>query len=281
MGSFIRQHALPLVYSVAIHVTFVVLISVSLARAISPPVGPPKLAIEATVVDEARIQAEIDRLEEAERQRRRVEADRQKQLREQEEAARRATQQEQKRLANLQAQRQREDVANKARREEEERQRQATAAKLAEIEGKRLQEEKRLEDARKAREREEDLKLAAENARRQDELQREIDEELEQQRRLRDLLASGARDKYIRAIQQKITRNWHKPATAVPGLDCTLRVNQIPGGEVVDVQVVACNGDAAVIRSIEAAVFGASPLPMPDDPSLFERNLVVEFRPEE
>lgn len=281
MGSFIRQHALPLVYSLAIHVTFVVLISVSLTRTVSPAVGPPKLAIQATVVDEARIQAEIDRLEEAESQRRQVEADRQKQLRDKEEAARRATQLEQKRLADLQAQRQREDAANISRREEDERQRLATAAKLAEIERKRLQEEKRLDDVRKAREQEEELKLAAENTRRQEELQREIDAELEEQRRLRDLLASGARDEYIRSIQQKITRNWHKPATAVPGLKCTVRVNQIPGGEVVHVQVESCNGDAAVIRSIEAAVFGASPLPMPDDPSLFERNLVVEFRPEE
>lgn len=280
MGSFIRQHALPLVYSVAIHVTFLVLISVSLARAISPS-GPPKLAVQATVVDEARIQAEIDRLEEAERQRRQVEADRQKQLREKEEAARRATRLEQQGLADLQTQRQQEDAANKARREEEDRQRKATADKLAEIERKRLQEEKRLEDVRQAREREEELKVAAEDAYRQEELQREIDEELKAQSRLRDLLASGARDKYIVSIQQKITRNWHKPATAVPGLDCTVRVNQIPGGEVVHVQVETCNGDAAVIRSIEAAVFGASPLPMPDDPALFERNLVVEFRPEE
>lgn len=280
MGSFIHQHALPLVYSVAIHVTFLVLISVSLVRVISPS-DPPRLAVQAMVVDEARIQAEIDRLEEADRQRRQVEANRQKQLRESEEAARRATRLEQQRLADLQTQRQQEDAANKARREEDERQRKATAEKLAEIERRRLQEEKRLEDARKARQREEELKVAAEDARRQEELQREIDAELKAQSRLRDLLASGARDKYIRSIQQRITRNWHKPATAVPGLDCTVRVNQIPGGEVVHVRVETCNGDAAVIRSIEAAVFGASPLPMPDDPALFERNLVVEFRPEE
>jgi colicin import membrane protein len=45
--------------------------------------------------------------------------------------------------------------------------------------------------------------------------------------------------------------------------------------------VAACNGDDAVRRSIERAVLEASPLPKPPDPSLFERNLRVNFRPDE
>jgi colicin import membrane protein len=41
------------------------------------------------------------------------------------------------------------------------------------------------------------------------------------------------------------------------------------------------NGDEAVRRSIEAAVYKASPLPAPADPSVFDRNLRLEFRPTE
>jgi colicin import membrane protein len=58
-------------------------------------------------------------------------------------------------------------------------------------------------------------------------------------------------------------------------------VTQVPGGEVVGVRVGECNGDESVRASIEAAVLKASPLPEPPDPSLFERNLRLEFKPDE
>jgi colicin import membrane protein len=66
----------------------------------------------------------------------------------------------------------------------------------------------------------------------------------------------------------------------VAGLECVVNVTQIPSGDVIDVRVGQCNGDDAVIRSIEAAVRRASPLPKPPLPALFDRNLIVTFRPE-
>jgi colicin import membrane protein len=86
---------------------------------------------------------------------------------------------------------------------------------------------------------------------------------------------------YVYAIQQKIERNWIRPASAMPGLECVVLVRQVPGGEVVGASIERCNGDAAVQRSIEAAVFKASPLPEPDNPSLFDRNLRIIFKPEQ
>ena len=61
-------------------------------------------------------------------------------------------------------------------------------------------------------------------------------------------------DQYIRLIADKIERNWNKPLSAKPGLECVVNVVQIPGGDVVDVKVSRCNGDDAVARSIEDAV---------------------------
>ena len=58
-------------------------------------------------------------------------------------------------------------------------------------------------------------------------------------------------------------------------------MRQIPGGDVVDVRVVRCNGDATVVQSIKAAVLKASPLPRPPDPSLFEKELIFRFAPED
>ena len=40
-------------------------------------------------------------------------------------------------------------------------------------------------------------------------------------------------------------------------------------------------GDEVVVRSIEAAVYRSSPLPLPPDPQLFERNLRFTFKPEQ
>ena len=80
-------------------------------------------------------------------------------------------------------------------------------------------------------------------------------------------------------IKAKIERNWLKPPSARPGLDCVLYVTQVPGGEVVSVKLDTCNGDQAVRESIEAAVYRASPLPPPPDPALFDRTLRMHFNP--
>ncbi len=81
-------------------------------------------------------------------------------------------------------------------------------------------------------------------------------------------------------IAAKITRAWLRPPTARVGIDCMLNVTQVPGGEVTQVSIGQCNGDEAVRESIEAAVYRASPLPAPPDPSLFDRNLQIRFKPD-
>jgi colicin import membrane protein len=62
---------------------------------------------------------------------------------------------------------------------------------------------------------------------------------------------------------------------------CSLHITQIPGGEVTHVAVTGCNGDEAVRQSVETAAYGASPLPAPSDPALFDPNIDVTFAPDE
>ena len=81
------------------------------------------------------------------------------------------------------------------------------------------------------------------------------------------------------ALRQSIERSWVRPASATEGISCEVSVRQGPGGEVLSVNVGSCNGDDAVRRSVEAAVQKASPLPIPENPSLFERNLRFVFEP--
>ena len=111
------------------------------------------------------------------------------------------------------------------------------------------------------------------------EKQAQLDRELENEQKRLDAMRSGALSRYMYALMLKIENNWIQPIGAGKGLSCTVDVRQLPGGEVVSVSVTVCNGDESVRRSIEAAVYKASPLPNPEDPSLFERNLRFIFEP--
>jgi colicin import membrane protein len=92
---------------------------------------------------------------------------------------------------------------------------------------------------------------------------------------------SGVIDEYRALLVQTIQRNWIRPATAQPGLECTLHVTQATGGTVLDVKLGDCNGDAAVRESVTNAVYRSSPLPAPRDARAFERRLVIVFKPTE
>ncbi len=136
--------------------------------------------------------------------------------------------------------------------------------------------------------------VAAEERRRQDDarvraereaaLQRDLAGEVQAAEAAAAARAAAARAaslsaQWAVAIQGRVQRAWIRPASAVAGLDCRVSVTQAPGGTVLSAEVRACNGDDSVRQSIEAAVFRASPLPPPPDPSLFERNIDLRFRP--
>ena len=172
---------------------------------------------------------------------------------------------EQQRISRLKRQ-QLEEATEKKRRQEAELQRRRDEA-----------ERKRLEDVERQRAENERRRREAEEAERQRQFEREVAEEAE---RL-EAMNSGALARYLYAIRQNIQRNWVRPASARPGLECVVNVRQLPGGEVVGASIGQCNGDEAVQRSIEAAVFKASPLPEPENPALFDRNLRITFKPEQ
>lgn len=129
--------------------------------------------------------------------------------------------------------------------------------------------------AKQVREQKERQQAEAERQRREAELRVQMATE----ERVNAARGSAQQAEYKALIEARINRAWIRPATARVGIDCEVRVTQVPGGEVVGVRVARCNGDAAVRESIEAAVYRASPLPLPPNPDLFDRNLVVNFTP--
>ncbi len=153
-------------------------------------------------------------------------------------------------------------------------QRKAADARRVAEERKAAAERKAAEERKAAADR-----RAAEEARIRSEREADLKRQLEAEERGMAARASGAGAQWAAAIQARIQRAWIRPPSARAGLDCTVAVTQVPGGEIVAVRVLQCNGDAVVRQSIEDAVLRASPLPPPPDPALFERNIEVRFRP--
>jgi colicin import membrane protein len=191
----------------------------------------------------------------------------------------RARLEEEKRQADLQAEQQRireQEEVDRTRRLQEEAERKQRQEE--EVEKRRAEaERKRLEDLERQRAENERLRKEAETAERQ----RQLDAELAAESERIDAMNSGELARYQYAIENRIMRNWIEPMSALPGIECVVRVQQLPNGEVVEVTIAECNGDEAVRRSIEVAVHKASPLPLPDNRSLFDRNLTIRFRPEQ
>jgi len=191
----------------------------------------------------------------------------------------RARAEEEKRQADLRVEQQRireQDEAERKRRQKEETERKKQQE--AEVERRREEaERKRLEDLERQRKENERLKKEAEAAERQ----RQLDVEIAAETKRQEAMNAGELSVYQFAIMQQLQRNWIEPATAVAGIECVVNVRQLPSGEVVGVTLGSCNGDDSVRRSIEAAVYKASPLPLPSNPSLFDRNLTITFRPEQ
>ena len=209
-----------------------------------PPKVKEVVPPEPDISEQQRIQAE----EEKRREDARIERDRLNRIKQQEDERKQA--EERQRRADAEKRRLEDEAAKERKRVEAER------AREAEIERQRLENER--------------LRAEMEATR-----QAELDAESNQL----EAMSADAKAAYVYAIMQRIKNRWVQPPTATAGIECIVNIRQLPGGEVVSVSIGACNGDAAVRRSIEAAVYRASPLPSPADPSVFDRNLRLEFRP--
>jgi len=160
-----------------------------------------------------------------------------------------------------------------AQREQEHQQQEAAAAQKAAAEAAAAAAAAEAQKRAEAQQRQADAK---EQARREEDLQHDLAAE-EDARKAR---AGPALASWQSQIAAKINQAWRRPETARPGIECMLNVTQVPGGEVTEVSIGACNGDQAVRESIEAAVYRASPLPPPPDPALFDRHLRIDFKPD-
>ena len=88
--------------------------------------------------------------------------------------------------------------------------------------------------------------------------------------------------RYQVALMNAILRQWTRPESVRLGQVCQVLIRQIPGGEVVSVEIEpGCPYDEQGRRSVEAAILKASPLPYAGFEDVFVRNPVLKFRAED
>ncbi|CAL7963789.1 periplasmic protein TonB [Gammaproteobacteria bacterium] len=88
----------------------------------------------------------------------------------------------------------------------------------------------------------------------------------------------GEVDKYAVMIKQAVSSQWIKPDEVDANAFVWLLVTIAPGGVVLNVQVSSSSNNAALDRSAQAAVSKASPLPVPEDPVLFDRFRAIKLK---
>ena len=131
-------------------------------------------------------------------------------------------------------------------------------SKQLENEQKQLQTNKAIEDQR--------AKAAAEAA-----------SEANQRAQLKAEQASAASSRgqadYFSRIGNKIRNNIVLPSNIVGNPEALFDVIQLPTGEVLSVKLRKSSGNKLLDDAIERAIIKSSPLPKPDDPALFKREL--------
>ncbi len=183
---------------------------------------------------------------------------------------------------------------DKKRAQEDEARQKVETEKRRQAELKKKQEEEQMqqrlvtERKKKEAEEKERQKRASNEERKKEEKRRQklteqsLQEQLATEEKTRQQVAQAARaativDKYIPLIRQRVSHSWNSPVGIVKGLKCVVHVRLTPGGEVLSANVVRSSGNTIFDRSVENAVYKAAPLPLPEDPGLFDNFREIEF----
>ena len=84
---------------------------------------------------------------------------------------------------------------------------------------------------------------------------------------------------YASKIRGKIRGNIVLPQAIQGNPEAVFEVTQLPTGEVMSVRMKKSSGNPNLDAAIERAILKSSPLPKPDQPELFRRELEIRYRP--
>lgn len=160
------------------------------------------------------------------------------------------------------------------------------AEEIRRIEADRL-EKQRLEKERVEKEKhEQSRRLIDQELARQ--MREELDAESSQLRAVQERAKAGKQTRVVRDFQERI-RAKIRDALILPqnlkgDAEVVFQVSLLPNGEVLRVTLVRTSGQPLYDRAVEGAIFKASPLPLPnerDAAAPFREGLTLKFRPSE
>ena len=111
--------------------------------------------------------------------------------------------------------------------------------------------------------------------------QLEKDRILDQMRREAAKFAADADATYVAKLKGKIRSNVVLPPDIAGNPEAIFDVVQLPTGEVMSARLRKSSGNQAYDAAVERAILKSSPLPKPDRPEQFRRELEIKFKPRE
>ncbi|MGH8272665.1 MAG: cell envelope integrity protein TolA [Gammaproteobacteria bacterium] len=313
----LKEDAVPIGLAVLLHVALGVLLVVGSAAITARPNDTPGRGtkhepIQATVVKESdyqAAQAEIEKSQQTKEkhaqalqqqasasqaaqkkaQQELAQLKKQREQADKQAAAKTAAQQKQlteiqQKLAAAKKQREAQEAATKKAQEQAEKAKKAREAEQTRIAKEKAAAKAKAEaEAKKKAEAKAEAKKKAE-AKAKAQAKKKAEDERKLQMQAGMAAEANARIKHsqgawIDAITATVQRNWNKPASTPPGLDCTVKITLLPSGEVTNATMLQCNGNGVVEQSIITAIYKSSPLPTPSDPAAFENVIKFEFIP--
>jgi len=264
-------------YALALHVIAAALLvfSFSFTEIIKPPHQDISI-VNAVIVDKSQVDKELQRLKQEEEKKKLEEQQRLAEL--EKKAA-----EEKKKSEDLKKQRLEEEkklLETQKKKEQEQKLREDEQKKLVQLEKekqelekqKKLEEEKKVqveaerkkaEEEKKKKEAEERKKAEAEKA-----LQAQLDAESAEEQLQQDITLQ---QKIIAEIASQVRRNFNQTGLP-PGLKCKVNIRLLPGGDVINVNVVQSSGNDIFDRRAMTAVQKSSPFSsVPEDLETFER----------
>lgn len=258
--------------------------------------------IDAVVIDESKLQQQVDKLKKQQDAVKKRENDRIKELERRATEAQKKRQKEAERIKALEKARKKkesekkkaDDAARKSKalaaseekkRKQKEQERKQAEQAAANAKEKRIKEEQAQQKAAEERRRkklaeEKRKKAAAERAEQERLLEQQMLEEMAARQSARSQQVMTEVDKYSALIIQAIERNFIQDEALMRGKSCKLKIKLASSGFVINVQAV--QGDKIVCQEAIKAVNKAGTLPVSKDPLVFKelQNISVIYAPE-
>lgn len=264
------------VVSLSLHAIVLLLLLVSFSWS-SPPiiVNKGNKIVHAVAVDSTQVDKIVKDLKQQQQAKAAAEDAKQKHLVEQAKAAEKKRVDEQKQLEAL-----------KKQQVELQKQKTSEAEALKKLKAEQAQQSKQLEELKEQQKALQEKEKAAKQKAQNDAalaLQKQIAEKQAAIAQQKSEAIAGIVNQYQGLIIEAISKNWLVPSGTDPNTACQLYIRLLPDGKVIDVKIMKGSGNIALDRSAVAAVYKASPLPVPKDPAAYQpfKQFNLTVKPEE